>query len=46
MPRSTANTLVESLLLTAALVGAAGCHGNRSEEPPVHIIQNMDFQSR
>jgi hypothetical protein len=23
-----------------------GCHGNRSEQPPVHLIQNMDFQAR
>ena len=31
-------------LATAAL--AAGCQGNPFPDPPVHIIQNMDFQQR
>lgn len=31
--------------LCAAGLGA-GCQGNRSELPPVHLIQNMDFQQR
>ena len=38
------------ILATIAVTAAAGlstaCHGNRSEQPPVHIIQNMDFQAR
>ena len=29
-----------------ALLVAAGCRGNRSEEPPVHLQQNMDFQEK
>ncbi len=29
-----------------ALVGLAGCWGNYSESPPVHLQQNMDFQER
>lgn len=33
-------------LALCALLGAAGCQGNRSELPPVHIIHNMDFQQR
>lgn len=33
------------ILAALALVTAA-CHGNRSEQPPVHLIQNMDFQAR
>ncbi|MCA9705217.1 MAG: cytochrome c [Myxococcales bacterium] len=30
----------------ALLVVAGGCRGNRSDEPPVHLNQNMDFQER
>lgn len=41
MPRCNAFALV----LSAALP-LLGCHGNRSEQPPVHIVQNMDFQAR
>ncbi len=33
-------------LLAVALVAAAGCRGTRSEDPPVHLQQNMDFQER
>ncbi len=37
-------------LLTAtaivACVGLSGCRGNRSESPPIHLQQNMDFQNR
>lgn len=33
-----------ALLLCA--VAAAGCRGNRSELPPVHLQQNMDFQEK
>jgi hypothetical protein len=48
MPRFTANTLLAPLVVLASLVAGAlaGCQGNRSEEPPVHLIQNMDFQAR
>ncbi len=31
---------------TFALVALAGCWGNRSEDPPVHIVWNMDFQQK
>jgi len=35
------------ILATIGAVGLlAACHGNRSEQPPVHLIQNMDFQAR
>jgi mono/diheme cytochrome c family protein len=38
---------LSSAALTAVLgLTAAACHGNRSEQPPVHLIQNMDFQAR
>ncbi len=56
MTRTTATSCHRSELggqlratLVATLVGAglmAGCQGNRSDEPPVHIIHNMDFQNR
>ena len=45
MSRSTATTFLV-LSLAGCVAGVAGCQGNRSEEPPVHLIQNMDFQSR
>ena len=45
MSRSTATTFLV-LSLAGCVAGLSGCQGNRSEEPPVHIIQNMDFQSR
>lgn len=32
--------------LPLAALSIAACHGNRSEQPPVHLIQNMDFQAR
>ncbi|MBZ5710803.1 c-type cytochrome [Nannocystis pusilla] len=35
-----------AIALGCALIGAVGCQGNRSELPPVHLIQNMDFQQR
>lgn len=35
--------LLGSLLLAAPL---AGCWGNPSDEPPIHLQQNMDFQER
>ena len=44
MPRSTANCFLAPLVLAGLAV--TGCHGNRSEDPPVHLIQNMDFQAR
>lgn len=31
--------------VAVALAGAVGCHGNRAEDPPVHIWHNMDFQN-
>lgn len=34
------------LALTFAASLGAGCQGNRSEEPPVHLFLNMDFQQR
>lgn len=33
-------------LFALALAGAAGCQGNRSELPPVHLFLQMDFQQR
>lgn len=39
--------MTRTIALGAALVAAgllAGCQGNRSDQPPVHIFQNMDFQ--
>ena len=33
-------------LVAFALVGMAGCWGNYSESPPVHLQQNMDLQER
>lgn len=32
--------------LTVLLAVGAGCRGNRSHEPPVHLQQNMDFQEK
>jgi mono/diheme cytochrome c family protein len=43
MARFNYKTIAAGLLLVAT---ATGCKGNRSELPPVHIIQNMDFQQR
>lgn len=34
------------LALVAALAATGGCRGSRSEDPPVHLQQNMDFQER
>lgn len=34
---------IAGALMAASLVG---CQGNRSELPPVHLIQNMDFQQK
>ncbi|MEZ4451168.1 MAG: cytochrome c [Nannocystaceae bacterium] len=34
------------LLSTLAVALLAGCQGNRSDQPPVHLIDNMDFQKR
>jgi len=38
--------LIHAALLGALGAGLVGCQGNRSDEPPVHLIQNMDFQKR
>lgn len=35
-----------TLCLFALAAAVAGCQGNRSDLPPVHLIQNMDFQAR
>ena len=32
--------------LALAAISFSACQGNRSELPPVHLIQNMDFQQR
>ena len=32
--------------LAALVAVGAGCQGNRSDQPPVHLIDNMDFQKR
>lgn len=32
--------------LSLALLGLSGCWGNYSDEPPVHLQQNMDLQER
>ena len=34
------------MLLAAAGLALASCRGNRSDQPPVHLQQNMDFQNR
>ena len=44
MPRFNALALV--LCLVPAVTTMAGCQGNRSDLPPVHLIHNMDFQAR
>lgn len=33
-------------LLIVATLGVVGCRGDTSEQPPVHLQQNMDFQTR
>jgi len=32
--------------LLLAVLALAACRGNRSDEPPVHLNQNMDFQEK
>jgi mono/diheme cytochrome c family protein len=46
MPRNSIAS--RSLALSVGLVGLAtvACQGNRSDLPPVHLVHNMDFQSR
>jgi mono/diheme cytochrome c family protein len=39
-------TTTQALALAALALGAAACRGNRSEDPPVHLVSNMDFQQR
>ncbi|MCB9568089.1 MAG: cytochrome c [Myxococcales bacterium] len=39
-------TRFNALNVALALGLLAGCQGNRSDQPPVHIFQNMDFQKR
>jgi len=43
MPR---NSFTPHLVGLAAVLGLAACQGNRSDLPPVHLLQNMDFQAR
>jgi mono/diheme cytochrome c family protein len=38
--------MAKQVLLLGALLTVIGCRGNRSELPPVHLQQNMDFQER
>lgn len=46
MAKST-KRLWQPVLATAGLsVVLAGCWGNNSEDPPIHLQQNMDFQER
>ena len=37
---------ITTLVALTATVFATGCQGNPFPDPPVHIIQNMDFQQR
>lgn len=47
MPRNSfASRSFAGLVALVAVAGLGACQGNRSDLPPVHIIQNMDFQSR
>jgi len=43
---SAASRLAPVAIAVGVLAGVAGCQGNRSDAPPVHIIQNMDDQHR
>lgn len=40
------NLRIATLTAVGATALAAGCQGNPFPDPPVHIIQNMDFQQR
>ncbi len=40
------NTTTSIILTTAALILLAGCRGNTSSEPPVHLNRNMDSQQK
>lgn len=41
------STILTHATLLCGLASALGaCHGDRSDKPPVHIIQNMDHQQR
>jgi hypothetical protein len=45
--RTPNNLGLMTVLAALALAGTlTGCWGNRSEDPPVHIIWNMDFQDK
>lgn len=40
------NTWALGLLLLGPVLGVTGCWGNPSDEPPIHLQQNMDFQEK
>lgn len=42
----TKAALTHVTLALVAVVAFVGCRGNRSESPPIHLQQNMDFQKR
>lgn len=44
--RTTMQARHRLMLLAAAGLALASCRGNRSDKPPVHLQQNMDFQDR
>ncbi len=46
MPRNSIASIVFSAVSLIAVAGLAGCQGNRSDLPPVHLVHNMDFQAR
>jgi mono/diheme cytochrome c family protein len=37
---------VKKLALASAMLAAAGCRGSVSEDPPIHIIPDMDWQDK
>lgn len=44
MTKTKANILLVTLLSAAGALG--GCRGELSPKPPVHLVQNMDFQDK
>ena len=37
---------MRNLTLLCAALAFAGCRGETSNQPPVHLVQNMDFQEK